>query len=91
MCLEAQGICIKILIAAISPFGFMGNKMDVQQWRAWAEGTGWDEDGMREASSLVVLLGSEPQDPLQVSPPPRVAHPDFSGPSTVPSSVTCEP
>ena len=45
MCLEAQGICIKILIAAISPFGFVGNKMDVQQWRAWAEGTGRDEDG----------------------------------------------
>lgn len=43
MCLEAQGICIKILIAAISPFGFVGNKMDGQQWRAWAVGTAWDE------------------------------------------------
>lgn len=82
MCLEAQGICIKILIAAISPFGFLGNKMDGQQWRAWAVGTARDEDGMGEASSLVVLFGSEPQDLLQMSPPLSVAHPDFSGPKS---------
>lgn len=47
MCLEAQGICIKILIATISPSGFLGNKMDGQQWRAWAVGTVRDEDGTR--------------------------------------------
>ena len=56
MCLEAQGICIKILIAAISPFGFVGNKMDVQQWRAWAEGTGWDEDGVGSLCCTTLLL-----------------------------------